>query len=115
MTSLVAPPLVGAHRPNEDRQTDAAACLLLALEGADARRVVFKPIARLGDGFVAATVMIDLGDGGTLPFDLECCRLAAQALRFDPSFPGSAAVAAGIALAADQAEAQARRLMAALH
>lgn len=103
---------------HEDVQVAGVACLLLALEVADARRLAFKPIARLGEddrgGFVAATVMLDVGEG-PLPFDLDAVRLAATCLRFDPPFPGAVAIAARLGLAADQAEASARRLMSALH
>ena len=98
----------------EDRQVAGVAALLMALELADGRRLVFRPIARLGEDFVAATVMIDVGEG-PLPFDLEAVRLAATCLRFDPPFPGAVPIAARMTLAADQAEASARRLMAALH
>lgn len=100
--------------PHEDAQVAGVACLLLALEAVAADRLVFRPLARLGEDFVAATVMIDVGEG-PLPFDLASVRLAAQALRFDPPFPGAVAVAARLALAADQAEAAARRLVSALH
>jgi hypothetical protein len=118
MTTPAAADTTVAPPPYEDTQVVGVACLLLALEVADARRLVFKPIARLGEddrgGFVAATVMIDVGEG-PLPFDLECVRLAATCLRFDPPFPGAVAIAVRLSLAADQAEASARRLMSALH
>lgn len=101
-------------RPFEGAQVTQVACLLLAIEAADLRKLVFKPIARLGEDFVAATVMIDVGEGA-VPFDLECIRLAAQALRFDPPFPAADAIADRMSLAADQAQAAALRMMAALH
>lgn len=116
---MTTPSAAGPTPPfYEDARVKAVACLLLALEETDPARLVFTPLARLGEddrgGFVRATVMIDLGEG-PLRFDLESVRLAAQALRFDPPFPDAAAVAARMALAADQAEASARRLVSALH
>lgn len=98
----------------DDPQVGAVACILLAFEKAAAAAVVFRPLARLGEDFVAATVMIDVG-GGPLPFDLETARLAARCLRADPPFPGAADLADRLILAADQAEAQALRLMSALN
>lgn len=114
MTTPAAADTTAAPPPHEDAQVVGVACLLLALEVADARRLVFKPFARLGEDFVAAAVMIDVGEG-PLPFNLECVRLAAMCLRFDPPFPGAVAIAVRLSLAADQAEASARRLMSALH
>lgn len=114
MTTPAAADTIAAPPLHEDAQVSGCASLLLALEVADARQLVFKPIARLGEDFVAATVMIDVGEG-PLPFDLDCVRLAATCLRFDPPFPGAVAIAVRMALAADQAEYSARRLMAALH
>jgi hypothetical protein len=110
MTSQVT----AAAPPYEDAQVAGVACLLLALEKADTARVVFRPLARLGEDFVAATVMIDVGEGA-LPFTLESVRLAALCLRADPPFPASVGLAARLSSAADQAEAAALRLMSALH
>lgn len=112
MTSQVT--AAPGHRPREDGQIAGVACLLLALEKADPARVAFKPLARLGEDFVRATVMIDVGEGA-LPFDLESVRLAAACLRIDPPIPDTAGLAERLSLAADQAEASARRLMTALH
>lgn len=98
----------------DDPQVLGVACILLAFEKAGAAAVVFRPLARLGEDFVAATVMIDVGEGA-LPFDLETARLAADCLRADPPFPGATDLAGRLTLAADQAEAQALRLMSALN
>lgn len=95
-----------------------AACLLLALNRAGPAAVVIRPLARLGEddrgAFVAATVMIDVGEGG-LPFPLEVVGLAVAALRDDPPLPGFGDVADRLDLAARQARAQAQRLLSTLH
>lgn len=96
--------------PAESALVVGVACLLLALEKADPARVRFQPVARLGDDFVAATVMIDVGDGA-LPFQLEVARLAAGCLRADPPFPAAPELAARLSTAADQASAPALRLL----
>lgn len=111
---MTTPAVASAPAAADDPQVGAVACILLAFEKAGAPTVVFRPLARLGEDFVAATVMIDVG-AGPLPFDLETARLAARCLRADPPFEGAADLAARLTLAADQAEAQARRLMSALH
>ena len=111
---MTTPNAIAAPSATDDRQVLGCACLLMAFEAASAAAVLCRPLARLGDDFVAATVMIDVGEGA-LPFDLETVRLAAQCLRADPPFPGAADLADRLNLAADQAEAQALRLMSALN
>lgn len=111
---MTTPAIASAPAAADDPQVACVACILLAFEKADAGRIVFRPLARLGEDFVAATVMIDVGEGA-LPFDLETARLAADCLRADPPFPGAADLAGRLTLAADQAEAQALRLMSALN
>lgn len=99
---------------HEDAQVVGVACLLLALERAGPA-VRFQPLARLGDDYVAATVLIDVDGSGGLPFALEDAGLAALCLRDDPPFPGAADVAARLTTAIDQARAQALRLVEGLH
>lgn len=96
--------------PTEGTVVVGVACLLLALEKADPAAVRFQPLARLGDDFVAATVMIDVGEGA-VPFELEVARLAAGCLRADPPFSAAADLAARLSFAADQAAAAALRLL----
>ena len=116
-TPALAPPLptapvvVDGHDPVGVAGT---ACLLLAIEACDARRFVCRPLAHAFDGFVAATVMIDLGEG-PLPFPLDVVRLTATCLRADPPFAGSDALADGLDLAADQAEAAVALLLGSLN
>lgn len=98
----------------EAAQVTGVACLLMALEqaGPAAR---FQPLARLGDDFVAATVVVDVDGTGGLPFALEDVGLAADCLRADPPFPGAADVAARLDAAIEQARAQALRLVEGLN
>lgn len=95
-----------------DVQIEGVACLLLGIEAA--RGFVCRPMARLGEDFVAVTVFIDLGDG-PLPFPLDAVRLAARCLVADPPFIGAAELGATLAEAADTAEAAALQLMNGLH
>lgn len=112
---MTTPAVTSAPAAADDPQVAAVACILLAFEKAAAAAVVFRPLARLGEDFVAATVMIDVG-GGPLPFDLETVRLAVRCLRADPPLDCPAEdMADRLSLAADQAEAQALRLMSALN
>jgi hypothetical protein len=97
----------------EDAQSEGVCCILLAIEGAGGAHV--QPLARLGADYVAATVLIGVGDGGALPFALEDAALVAKCLRADPPFPGAADLADRLDAALDQARAQALRLVGGLN
>jgi len=89
MTTLAASPVRSPDPfdPVQGSSCDAVAValLLLAVEAAGADRVRCWPMAApLGDGGqIAATVMIDVGDGA-LGFPLDVVALAVAALRADP-------------------------------
>ncbi|MFC5346288.1 hypothetical protein ACETK8_15890 [Brevundimonas staleyi] len=101
------------HR-HDDAEAVGVACLLLAIEASDTRRVVVRPLAHETGGMVAATVMIDVGDG-PLPFPLGAVRLAAACLRADPPFAGAIELAASLDHAVDQAETAVTQLLRSLN
>lgn len=92
--------------------------LLIALERADPRRIVLRPIADIavdpaatGDVCVYATVFVDTGDGRPpQPFALHEVRLAASCLADDPPFANSADLAQRLVDAALAAFEAAQRL-----
>lgn len=106
------PPL--SQIPVEDREAIAAACILLSLERADARRVRFRPAACDFGGVIQAAVYVDVG-AGPLAFPLEVIRLAAFCLRDDPPFPGADALSDALTEAADTAQARAAVLLGGLN
>lgn len=106
--------MIAHHPPTETAQVVGVACLLLALELAAPDAVVLRPLARLSDDYVAATVMVDVG-GGALPFNLQDVRLACDCLRADPPHAAAGDLAVRLAQAADTAEAAALRLLGAMN
>ena len=99
---------------DHDEEAVETACLLLAIETSDGRRLVLRPLAHVTEGFVAATVMIDAG-AGPLPYPLGAVRLAAACLRADPPFAGAHFTATSLDDAVDRAEAAVIHLLQGLN
>lgn len=117
MTTQVTSPPTAPRLRADDPRVAGVNCLLAAFTTAPF--LILRPLARLGEdgagGYVAATVMIDVGQGPS-PFDLATVRLTVAcllAVGASASDPGG--LCARLSTAADQAEAQARALVGALH
>lgn len=93
----------------EDAQVVGVACMILAMESAGGA-VRFLPVTSVDRGCVYAAVSVCVGTSA-LPFALEDCALAAEALRLDPPFDHALDLANRLDAACDTARDMARRLI----